>query len=435
MRRLAWGSMCVALVLGAACDGERIGADTASSPDVDGTDPVDVSDADTTPADTRVEDGLDTSAADTGPTSVPCSIEGGARWTIDSISDDGPYFAGYIDLTVTDPDRKTAAHGIVPESDGRTVAMRVWYPAEKGVLGDLTPPLMATLARSQGPYPLLVHSHGFSSNKSELEYAAQWLATRGYVVAALEFPLTNLTTLGGPQLEDVVNQPADVRFALDELLARNALSSSPLYQGIDTARIAVSGVSLGGLTTLLTTYHRDWHDPRVKAAIDIAGPTGFFTPTFYAFVSLPVLLIYGDTDAIVDYAAHALPARARAPQGTRLMTLAGASHTGFAGAAALFESLDNPDSIGCSAITGQLPVNDAFLSRMVDDAIGIASVPLPNPCTLDPLPLAMRPSRQMLLTRLSIFAWLELQLGTDARRALACDFLETLDREADLTLE
>jgi len=386
--------------------------------------------------DTLAPDAIESEVEIAAPT-PRCSTEAmGPAWKVDALAEDGPFFAGYLELMVTDPDRVTAAHGIYPESSGRTIAMRVWYPAKKGLLGDLTPQLLAELARDEGPFPLLVHSHGFSSSKDEISYAAEWLATRGWIVAQLEFPLTNLGTVGGPQLEDVVNQPADVGFAIDELLARNALSQSTLFGGIDEDRIALSGVSLGGLTTLLATYHRDWHDPRVKAAIDIAGPTGFFNETFYSFVPLPALLIHGDTDAIVDYAAHALPARERAPAGTLLVTLEDASHTGFAGAASLFESMDNPDSVGCGAIEGQLPDNDAFLRRMIDADIGIEAVTLPNPCELDPLPKAMRPSRQMLLTRLAMFAWLELQLGEDAtRRATACAFLDTLDALEDVTLD
>lgn len=419
----------LALALGfasiAACNDpeEAAEADTPSSPDGVETETI---------APDAVEPESETAAP-----APRCSSQGmGSAWTIDALAEDGPFFAGYLELSATDPDRETAAHGIFPQADGRTIAMRVWYPAKKGLLGDLTPQLLAELARDEGPFPLLVHSHGFSSNKDEISYAAQWLATRGWIVAQLEFPLTNLGTAGGPQLEDVVNQPADVGFAIDELLARNALSQSTLFGGIDEDRIALSGVSLGGLTTLLATYHRDWHDPRVKAAIDIAGPTGFFNAIFYGFVPLPALLIYGDTDAIVDYAAHALPARERAPAGTLLVTLEDASHTGFAGAASLFESMDNPDSVGCGAIEGQLPDNDAFLRRMIDADIGIEAVTLPNPCQLDPLPEAMRPSRQMLLTRLSMYAWLELQLGRDAtRRATACAFLDTLDALEDVTLE
>ncbi len=366
-----------------------------------------------------------------------CSTEGaGAAWTLAGLAEDGPYLAGYIDLTLRDPSRKTAAHGLYPEMDGRTLVVRVWYPADKP-FGALTSAYLAPPARADGPFPMLLHSHGFSSNKDELAYAAEWMATRGWVVAAVEFPLTNLMTTGGPQLADVANQPADVRFVLDDLLARGNVSTDHLFKVIDGERVALSGVSLGGLTTLLTTYHRDWHDPRVKAAIDIAGPTGFFAPIFYSYVPLPMLLIYGDTDAIVDYTAHALPARARAPEGTRLMTLAAASHTGFAGAAALFESTDNPDSIGCSAIEGKLPDNDEFLQRMLDPVAGIEEVPLPTPCALDPLPTAMRPSRQQLLTRLAVFSWLELRLAASAtKRATACSFMTTvLAAEVDVRLE
>ena len=95
------------------------------------------------------------------------------------------------------------------------------------------------------------------------------------------------STIALPQLADVANQPADVRFVLDDLLARGSVSTDHLFKVIDGERVALSGVSLGGLTTLLTTYHRDWHDPRVKAAVDIAGPTGFFAVADHAVVAWP----------------------------------------------------------------------------------------------------------------------------------------------------
>jgi len=406
----------------------------AACGDADGASDADVS----TPSDTSVTSDASPDAGDDATPAPPCSTADLAdAWTLASVATDGPFLAGYIDLTVTDPDRATAAHGIVPETPGRTILVRVHYPAEAGALGPLTPALLAPPARALGPFPLLVHSHGFSSNKDELSYAAPWLATRGYVVASLEFPLTSLGTLGGPQLLDVVNQPEDVTAVLDDLLARSAGSGDHLRGMIAPERIALSGVSLGGLTTLLATYHRDLHDARVKAAIDLAGPTAFLTPAFYGFVPLPILLVYGDADAIVDYRTHALAARARAPAGTRLLTLRSASHTAFAAAAALFESLDHPDAVGCEAIAGQLPDGQSFLADMADPEVGVTDAAMPDPCTLDPLPYAMRPSRQHLLTRVALFAWLELQLGAHARaRAAGCDLLlTTLSAEPDVTLE
>lgn len=403
------------------CESEPADAtDTTAIPEVPETDTVEP----------------DTEPDATGPASL-CTTPASESWSFDDVAANGSYLAGYVDFTLTDPSRPTAAHGGLPEAASRTLSLRVWYPAVRGALGDLTPQLLAPLARADGPFPLVVHSHGFSSNKAELAYAGEWLATRGWVFAALEFPLSNISTLGGPQVVDVVNQPADVSFAIDELLGRNAVSSDALFGAIDPARIALSGVSLGGLTTLIATYHRDWHDPRVKAAVDFAGPTAFFSERFYSYVPLPTLLVYGDTDAIVDYAGHALPVRARAPAGSRLLTLHKASHTGFAGAAQLMETLDNPDSIGCSAIDGQLPDGANLVASLVDADIGIEDVPLPQICPERDLPIAMRPSRQHLLTRVALYAWLELQLGaTSSARANACAFFEsTFTSAADTTLE
>ncbi len=151
----------------------------------------------------------------------------------------------------------------------------MWYPAQEGILGVLTPPRDAPLAEG-GPFPTVVYSHGFSSSRDEGAYLARHLSTHGFVVVAADFPLTTLGTLGGPVLADVATQPADVRFVLDLLLAASEDLDGPLGGAVDPERIAAAGTSLGGLTTSIVAYHRRFRDPRVRVAVTLAGPGAMF---------------------------------------------------------------------------------------------------------------------------------------------------------------
>jgi len=102
-------------------------------------------------------------------------------------------------------------------------------------------------AGRQGPFPLIVFAHGFAGHPDKFtKLFAAW-AAGGYVVAAPAFPLTNdhVTIDGG----DAVNQPADVSFVLDEVLALGKRRGSRLFHAVKRSRIGAAGLSLGGVTT------------------------------------------------------------------------------------------------------------------------------------------------------------------------------------------
>lgn len=100
-------------------------------------------------------------------------------------------------------------------------------------------------------------------------YLAEGLASRGYVVAAPDHPLTRRRA-ASRRIEDVVQQPADLRIVIDRLLASRA-GERPFDQ-IDPQRIGVMGLSLGGMTATLAAFHPRLRDPRIGAAVSIAGP-------------------------------------------------------------------------------------------------------------------------------------------------------------------
>jgi predicted dienelactone hydrolase len=163
-----------------------------------------------------------------------------------------------------DETRKTQANNDFAGRDVRVLKGKIWRP--QGL---------------QNPGPLLVYSHGFMSFHQEGLYLVRFLASHGYTVVAVNFPLTNFFAPGKPFISDVVNQPGDVSFLISTLLQRNADANDVLHNTIDAKKIAVAGVSLGGMTSTLVTFHRQVRDPRIAAAISIAGPSTMFTTDFF----------------------------------------------------------------------------------------------------------------------------------------------------------
>jgi len=159
----------------------------------------------------------------------------------DSVSksklDQGDYTVGKIDLRVIDPSRPTPTMAEFEGSDQRTLKGAIWFPEGQS---------------SQSP--LIVYSHGFGGRHNESRHIAEYLARNGYVVAAVDFPLSNTRSPAGvPQLLDVANQPGDVSAVIDHILKLNNDSGSEIHNKIDPDKIGAMGLSLGGLTTFTPT--------------------------------------------------------------------------------------------------------------------------------------------------------------------------------------
>ena len=337
----------------------------------------------------------------------------------------GPDGVGVMTMTFTDSSRPTMANGTYAGSASRRLVTEIWYPidASLGVAGKdvRNAPFIADGQR----HPLILWSHGFLDFRTGETYLAHQLATYGYIVAAPDFPLTNMNAPGGANVDDVVNQPGDVSFLIDQLLALDADAGSNFSGTIDSDRIAVAGLSLGGLTTTLTAFHPTLRDPRVRAAVSLAGPGCFLGASFYQNATVPLLMINGSIDAIVPYQQNAVFGYGEAHAPKYLVTLAAGSHTGFSGAATiLFENLNNPDDVGCSALVGTLGDSGTTLLDLLGGAdAGIIAGDCPAACSdPTPRPRAMRPSRQHDLTILSVLPFLQAELRGDTA---ARDFLES----------
>lgn len=279
------------------------------------------------------------------------------------------------------------------------------------------------------PMPIVVYSHGFMSFYEEGRYLNEFLASHGYLVVAVNYPLTHFFAPGGPMIEDMINQPQDVSFIIDTLIKRNETVNDSLYQKLDTGKIAVAGVSLGGMTSTLVSFHPQVVDPRIKAVISIAGPSKMFTPDFFRHQQTPFMMIAGTADAILPYAAHAAPITEKYP-GSTLVSLTDASHAGFAAPAATFmRFFDNPDTVGCDRVTKGLGKDTGINKSMQPffrDDYGIDLAGDQQPCPEQPIAKAMSAPRQHLLTTLAAFSFLQSQFAEEQQmRAQAEDFLLT----------
>jgi predicted dienelactone hydrolase len=326
----------------------------------------------------------------------------------------GPLAVGSVDRTFVDRSRPTAKNGDFAGAPERTLEATLWYP--EGAAGRL---------------PLLVYSHGFMSMRAENVPLAELMASHGYAVVSVDYPLTNRRAPGGPFVGDVVNQPGDVSFLIDQLLALPE-GERPFAGTLDPERIGAVGLSLGGLTTTLASFHPRLRDPRIRAAVSIAGPAAMFDRRFFASAALPFLMIAGTADAMVAYDANAAPIPGKIATGG-LVTIEGASHAGFAAFADMFplRLLANPDSIGCRALVANLEAGgreNPFegLGGPEDGILFATDAPLP--CANGAPEDVLQAGRQLMVTRLAALAFFQSRFASDpAERAAWESFLtETL---------
>ncbi|MCU0273250.1 MAG: dienelactone hydrolase family protein [Acidimicrobiales bacterium] len=224
---------------------------------------------------------------------------------------------GRTSRTVVDPTRPTTAiPGVTDAAPDRTIPVLVLHPAAGSSPGitEGAPPA------TDGPFPLVVVSHGLTGSAEGLLPLLQAIAEAGYVVVSPDFP----ETTGGTDfaaLPAYEEQPADVSVVLDAVLADPDLA--PM---VDPDRIAAGGHSLGGLTTYGLVFHDCCTDERIDAAFTLAGARLPFQGEPFTWVPTPLLLVHGEDDALVPFATSAGVFDALSGPGY-LLTLLGEDHS------------------------------------------------------------------------------------------------------------
>lgn len=344
-----------------------------------------------------------------------CSDGGGsgAGTTLDveTLSAPGPYPVGETQLTLVDTTRSTQAIGTYPGAPERTLPTRIWYPATSTGSG-ATP-------SGDGPFPIIAWAHGFSSANFEGQFVGAHLASHGYVVVGPTFPLSNGGAPAGPTIADMTNQPGDLDFVMREVASGAA--GDALAAAIDDTRRGIAGLSLGGGTVLIGSYHPTWRIENVAAAMALAPASCFFGSGLYGDTSLPMLIVTGDADMLVPLEGGPGRAFEVAEAPIELLTLHGGNHVGFIG----FASSDggNADAtVGCPVIGagGSIAASGIGpLSTLLQEGVGPSAFDATtclSSCT-ELLPATLASTRQLQITRAAALAHFDAALRGDRAKA------------------
>ncbi|MFG1602752.1 alpha/beta hydrolase family protein [Actinoplanes sp. NPDC049265] len=143
------------------------------------------------------------------------------------------------------------------------------------------------------PFPLIVFSHGLTSEPEAYATILEAWARAGFVVAAPKFPHTKYRAEDYDPL-DVINQPADVSEVITRMLAYGREHDGL----IDPSRIAAAGHSAGGITTV--GLFSGTRDKRLTAGVVLSGRQ--VLPVPFQGAPAPMLFVHGKLDKTVPYA-------------------------------------------------------------------------------------------------------------------------------------
>lgn len=324
----------------------------------------------------------------------------------------------------TDPARAEAA--TPEEGDRRTVVVQLWYPA--GPLPDEAPraqylgrtwheattvaaavaaylglpPLVLDApprARShaapdatpaEGRFPVVLFSPGLGGLRTQNTAWAEDLASRGYVVAAVDHPydsaavvLTDGRTVRtqvaatGDATEDArlragwtQVRSADLRFVLTQLdrLDRGELTGA-LTGHLDTAHAAATGHSLGGAAAVRAAQE----DARFGAVVDLDGGLDVEAGPLHA----PVLALTHELadDADAEYVRRLTDVLARGTATSYRLTVPGSAHLTFTDAPLYLPPV--PAVAGSLGRTGSVHLTTETTAAFLDATLRGRSVDVP----------------------------------------------------------
>jgi len=156
----------------------------------------------------------------------------------------------------------------------RPITIEIWYPASvsedaktvvydevMGTANDSLRPLTpftfkgrayreAKPMTDKGKFPLIVVSHGYVGSRYLMTYLTENLASKGYIVAAIDHTDSTFKDANAFQ-STLLNRPKDIRFVINEMEKIGAKDSKSILEGIvDANNTAIIGYSMGGYGVL-----------------------------------------------------------------------------------------------------------------------------------------------------------------------------------------
>lgn len=304
LRRLLLPLFVLALIA-AACGG----GDDESSADADADAGEEAEATTTTEAPATTTEAPETTTTTEAPATTTTTEAPPAE--IEPVGD-GPYPVGAQTITVE------ADHREAP------ITVEVWFPLDPTIEFDSEPYRYTFItgdyfespraiagspasAAPDGPFPMVVYSHGSGGTRFIHSDYTETLASHGYVVVAPDHAGNTAVerVLGNSDPGDLIayNRPLDVIAVIDGVLA-----DADLGPITDDESIAVTGHSFGGFTTYAVASGTDNPngvtpaDPRVDALIPLAPAVGdgaeeaLLTAAELGTIEIPTLIIVGTDD-------------------------------------------------------------------------------------------------------------------------------------------
>jgi predicted dienelactone hydrolase len=164
--------------------------------------------------------------------------------------------------------------GVDPLYD-RAIKVEVWYPANlpnntqeiityDDVLGTFNDPKRllipfsflgrasrnAPITTTDGAFPLVIVSHGYVGSRFLLTYLTENLASKGYIVVAIDHTESTFRDAGG-FASTLLNRSKDVLFVLNQIAELGKPNSKNFLSGfVDANNTALIGYSMGGYGAL-----------------------------------------------------------------------------------------------------------------------------------------------------------------------------------------
>jgi predicted dienelactone hydrolase len=247
-------------------------------------------------------------------------------------------------------------------------------------------PIKLYLPDANGPFPVIVFSHGALASKDDYSGLGEFWASHGYVSVHLSHADSIADSGFRRTLKEAISDPAawperprDVSFVLDAMEHADRLDRR-LTGKLDLGHVGVGGHSFGAYTASLVggaTVHlpgkagpQGFADRRVSAIVMLSpqgeGRLGLTTDS-WDHLQLPMLLMFGSLDfgPFGEPPAWRNEAFLRAPPGDKHdVELEGATHMRFAGQIAT--AGNRPDPIFQCVKLETLAFWDAYLKADPD---------------------------------------------------------------------
>jgi predicted dienelactone hydrolase len=259
--------------------------------------------------------------------------------------DPGPYAVGRRTEQLTDTSR-----------EDRSLAVEVWYPAAAeaaptpyelipGVGFDADLSTVDSAPASDGPFPLVVFSHGSGGLRQQSASIVETIASHGFVVVAADHAgNTAIDRLLGTETSSEVtarNRVLDVRLLIDEV------EGGRLAAGLaDTERIAVMGHSFGGFTALAAAsgFEDIESDPRIDAIVPLAPASSRIPDDALASIEIPMLIVTGSDDQTTPVDDQSTRPLELASGPATLVEIEGGSHEVVTNMCDIVEAVSAPDA-------------------------------------------------------------------------------------------